>query len=670
MESEVDAMEGNLRKFRALLREISGQRSMESLIRDLKAGDHICLIYDCDDEWRGAVVPFIVDGLRRGERCLYICSERTPDMVREELGREVPVDEFEDDGSLRIMDDAEAWIECIKYPERMVALLESEKRRAVSEGFSGLRVTIEMGWLMKNISVTEDILRYGTAIEVFIKESGALAMCQYNRMLFSPEIMRGVLLTHPIVVWKSMVYRNPYYVIPEIILGDESGAREVENWLENIRRENELLSSLENLMGLYDSFIDHTPGIVFLKDHSLRYILANRTLLELSGGYDPTGKTDFDFMARDAAEACQESDLKALRDGESYSEEEVLGRVYGVYKFRVALPDGTSGVGGFALDITDRKAHEMEVEISRNNFMGIVENSPEPMVIVDLDGVLLYSNPAAREFFGWSAEYSGVRTGIPLKRELQEIEVLSADGEVRVAEMMVTDTVWEGRESLLIRLHDITRLRRYEESLRSSLREKDVMLREIHHRVKNNLQVISSLLNLQKYHLDDGRAVAALDDSIIRIKSMAMIHEKLYQTESMAHVNFSEYIGDLVSEIRSNYPSEEIRFHCDLEDLELNINQAIPCGLIVNEALTNAMKHAFPAGSGDVWISMHGRDGSVEVSVADNGVGLPESFDPSVDGGLGVELMLNLASQLDGDINIDGREGVRVTLRFPLESDQ
>lgn len=670
MESEVDAMEGNLRKFRDLLREISCHRSMESLIRDMRAGDHICLIYDGDDEWRGAVVPFIVEGLRRGERCLYICSERAPDMVREELGREVPVDEFEDDGSLRIMDYRGASGEGIKDPERVVAILESESGRSVSEGFSGLRVTLEMGLVLGDISVTEDIIRYGTAIEASIEELECLGMCQYNRRLLSPQIMRGVILTHPLLVWHSTVYTNPYYISPQIILGDESGDGEVESWLENIRRENELLSSLENLMGIYDSFIDHAPGIVFLKDHSLRYILANRALLELSGGYDPTGKTDFDFMARDAAEAFFESDLKALRDGESYSEEEVQGRVYGVYKFRVALPDGTSGVGGFALDITDRKAHEREVEISRNNFLGIVENSPEPMVIVDLDGVLLYSNPAAREFFGWSPEYSGVRTGIPIRRELQEIEVLSADGEVRVAEMMVTDTVWEGRESLLIRLHDITRLRRYEESLRSSLREKEVMLREIHHRVKNNLQVISSLLNLQKYHLDDGRAVAALDDSIIRIKSMAMIHEKLYQTESMVHVNFSEYIGDLVSEIRSNYPSGKIRFHCDLEDLELNINQAIPCGLIVNEALTNTMKHAFPGGSGDVWISMHGKDGSVEVSVADNGVGLPESFDPSVDGGLGMELMLNLASQLDGDINIDGREGVRVTLRFPLESDQ
>lgn len=108
MESEVDAMERFLRRIRDIV-EMSGQRDMESLIRDMKAGDHICIIYDDDAEWRNTLIPFMVDGLRRGERCLYICSERTADTVREELGREVPVDEFETDGRLRIMDDSDAY---------------------------------------------------------------------------------------------------------------------------------------------------------------------------------------------------------------------------------------------------------------------------------------------------------------------------------------------------------------------------------------------------------------------------------------------------------------------------------------------------------------------------------------------------------------------------------
>ncbi|BAZ99111.1 PAS domain S-box-containing protein [Methanothermobacter defluvii] len=667
MESEVDAMKMFLRRIRDIV-EMSGQRDMESLIRDMKAGDHICIIYDDDAEWRNTLIPFMVDGLRRGERCLYICSERTADTVREELGREVPVDEFEADGRLRIMDDSDAYTDGGVFdPERMVALLESETRKAVSEGFSALRVTGEMDWVLKGLPGSERLIEYENMLNNFFPGSDCLAICQYRRSLFSPEIIRGVLLTHPLVVWNSMVYRNPYYVRPEILLRGVRSEMEVDMWLENIRRENELLCSLENLMYLYEAFIDHNPGIVFLKDSGGRYILANSSFSEVFGVDDVTGKTDPELMNRRAAEACRRSDMAALRDGESYTEEEVHGRVYGVYKFRVELPGGELGVGGFALDITDKKIHEMEVETSRNNFLGIVENSPEPMMIVDLEGVLLYSNPAARKFFDWPPGYRGKHIGIPLSRELQEVKVLTADSEVRVAEMMITDTVWEGRESLLIRLHDITRLREYEESLRRSLDEKDVMLREIHHRVKNNLQIISSLLNLQRYHLEDGRAAEALRDSVTRIKSMAMIHEKIYQTENMAHVNFREYMEDLLSELRSNYPSMDIRFQFKLEDVDLSINQAIPCGLIVNEAVTNALKHAFPGGSGEVRISMRRVGDSMEVTIADDGVGLPESFDPSVDGGLGMDLMLNLAAQLEGEVTIDGSDGVRVALRFPLE---
>ncbi len=148
---------------------------------------------------------------------------------------------------------------------------------------------------------------------------------------------------------------------------------------------------------------------------------------------------------------------------------------------------------------------------------------------------------------------------------------------------------------------------------------------------------------------------------------MAMIHEKIYQTENMAHVNFREYLENLLSELRSNYPSMDIRFQFKLEDVDLSINQAIPCGLIVNEAVTNALKHAFPGGSGEVRISMKRVGDSMEVTIADDGVGLPESFDPSVDGGLGMDLMLNLAAQLEGEVTIDGSDGVRVALRFPLE---
>ncbi|MGB9838774.1 MEDS domain-containing protein [Methanothermobacter sp.] len=660
-------MENAIRRINDLIDERREEDTL-SLIRDMEAGDHICIIYDDEAEWRRIIVPFIIEGLRRGERCIYIASQRTCETIREELGRKIPVSMFEAGGSLRIMNETEAYTEGGFFdPERMLDLLESETENAVAEGFTGLRVTGEMSWVLRGLPGSERLIEYEARLNNFFPGSDCLAICQYHRQLFSPDVIRGVLLTHPIVVWNSGVYRNPYYISPELILSGEEGEREVDNWLENIKRENELLRSLENIKKLYDEFINHSPWIVFLKDFRSRYVIANSRFSELVGTEDITGKTDFDLMDREAAEACLESDRMALRDGESYTEEEVKGRVYGVYKFGFKLPDGRRGVGGFAVDITQRKVYERDIETSRNNFLGIVENSPEPMVIVDLDGKLLYSNPAGRKFFGWPPDYRGGHIGVPLRREIQEIRVLSADGQVRVAEMMVTDTVWEGRKSLLIRLHDITRLREYEISLKRSLREKEVMLREIHHRVKNNLQIISSLLNLQRCSIQDERAADVFTDSVNRVKSMAMIHEKLYQSESLADLPFSEYIIDLVSEIRSNYLEKRISVNYDMEDIHLDINRAIPAGLIVNEAVTNAMKHAFKSGEGELIIRLFSREGMVHVEVEDDGPGLSADFDTDTGGGLGMDLMRNLASQLDGELRIRGDNGVRVSLVFPAQ---
>ncbi|MCG2828236.1 MEDS domain-containing protein [Methanothermobacter sp. K4] len=656
----------NLDEYRARWLSRLKLPDLNSMMGDMKRGDHLCLIYEDEEEWLDAVIPFIMHGVKAGERCIYISDEHSTDDVRRVLMNSIPdTPSLEASGQLIIKDRSVYAPSGVFEPEEMISLLESEVQRAIADGFHGLRVTGEATWILRDVEGSERIMEYEALLKDFFSENECIALCQYHRPCFRAETLKGVLLTHPFIVWKSRVQWNPYHLEHENAPVDVSEDLEVENWLRNIERESELIRTIENLEYIGESFIDNSPSIVFLKDSELRYIIVNQSFCESIGMErdDVIGKRDHDIMDADSARKCHESDMKAIENGLYHSEDVLGGRIYEVTKFSIELPDGGVGVGGYAVDVTPKRMYEMELESSRNNFMGVVEGSPDPIIIVDSEGVILYFNPAAEDYL--SLNSIGETIGVPLKGDVQEIKIVSPEGSVKTAEMSVTEIKWESEDAMLIRLHDITRLREYERSLRDSLREKEVMLREIHHRVKNNLQIISSLLNLQRYRIDDEMVADVFMDSVNRVKSMAMIHEKLYQSENLADLPFSDYIVDLVSEIRSNYPEKRISVTYDIDKVHLDINRAIPAGLIVNEAVTNAMKHAFKS-EGDLIIRLFLREGMVHVEVEDNGPGLPANFDTDTGGSLGMDLMRNLAAQLDGELRISGDDGVLVSLVFPL----
>ena len=206
-----------------------------------------------------------------------------------------------------------------------------------------------------------------------------------------------------------------------------------------------------------------------------------------------------------------------------------------------------------------------------------------------------------------------------------------------------------------------------EDKIRQSLEDKEMLLKEIHHRVKNNLQVISSLLNLQSRTIEDERALDMLRDSQDRVKSMALIHEKLYQSEDLARVDFSEYIQALASSLFQSYQmSAKIRLRVDVHDVMLGIDQAIPCGLIVNELVSNALKHGFVDDrEGTVSVRFEPVDtGRVALHVEDDGVGMPESIDVQSTESLGLNLVNILVAQLNGELIIEKTGGTAVTVLF------
>ena len=210
-----------------------------------------------------------------------------------------------------------------------------------------------------------------------------------------------------------------------------------------------------------------------------------------------------------------------------------------------------------------------------------------------------------------------------------------------------------------------------EEQIKASLQEKEVLLKEIHHRVKNNLQIISSLLNLQAEYLKDNQALEVFKDSQNRIESMALIHEKLYQSQDLAKINFADYIQDLVTNLFYSYNvnSSAINLKMNVEEVFLAIDAAIPCGLIINELISNSLKYAFPQReTGEICIAFCSIEANLfTLTISDNGVGFAQDFDFQATESLGLRLVKGLTHQLQGNIDFISYNGVKYKIIFPAK---
>jgi PAS domain S-box-containing protein len=227
----------------------------------------------------------------------------------------------------------------------------------------------------------------------------------------------------------------------------------------------------------------------------------------------------------------------------------------------------------------------------------------------------------------------------------------------------------DGRSLRIVGTHvDITGRKEAEERLRRSLAEKEVLLREVHHRVKNNLNVISSLLSLQSSVIESPeQAMASFQNSRNRIAAMALAHEELYKSSDYSHVDMSEYLGGLFDQLLVAYEAEgRIALSLDVGRIVLSVNAAIPCGLIINELVTNAFKYAYPDGRrGEVRVSLTDLgDGLLELRASDDGIGLPADRAAPGRSSLGLTLVRLLVEQLGGELSVDGGNGSDFRIRF------
>lgn len=325
-------------------------------------------------------------------------------------------------------------------------------------------------------------------------------------------------------------------------------------------------------------------------------------------------------------------------------------------------------------------------------FRALLETAPDAIVIVDEAGKIALVNAQTETLFGYERKnligrqiamllpewgkaghlQIGTRlTAEPVKSSLRaELELMGLRRDGTEFPTVTLLSPLETNEGLLVSvaIRDVTRTKDIEHQIRSSLAEKETLLQEIHHRVKNNLQIVASLLSLQSGYIRDPQTLMQFQESQGRIRSMALIHEKLYQSASLAKVDLADYVQTLAQTIMRTYSeNSNLQLECRLVPVSVSIDTALPVGLMLNELITNALKYAFPNGRiGRVLVSLDvTQDEQLVLCVDDNGVGLRPEFELSQADTLGLRLVRMFVKQLHAEITVNSEPGqTRFTICF------
>ena len=351
----------------------------------------------------------------------------------------------------------------------------------------------------------------------------------------------------------------------------------------------------------------------------------------------------------------------------------------------------TMGAMGVSRDITSLKKAEEELRLSEERHRAIYDQAYIGISRIAKMGRFLLVNERLCDMLGYDADelYKKTFYELGVQEEVEESlvdwdQLLSGkiknfsreqtyvrkDGELLSANVTVS-LVRDSNDSpnyFVAVFEDITERKEHERQLEESIKEKEVLLKEVHHRVKNNMQVISSILNLQSSYIDDETALSILRESQDRIKSMSFVHESLYQSNTLSEVNFSEYIRNIAGNLFHSYgrPEGGISMQYELEEVFLNLDTSIPCGLIINEVVSNCLKYAFAGKEKGVIRIEFSKlsDGKLKLIIGDDGIGLPSNFDIENAETLGLQLVTTLVTQVSGELDIKTNKGTQFSIVF------
>jgi len=465
------------------------------------------------------------------------------------------------------------------------------------------------------------------------------------------------------------------------------------------KTENEHLENEEFL----ENIVENIPNMIFIKSaDKLNFEMVNKAVEYLLGysREELIGKTDYDFFTKDKADFFTQKDRKVLQNKKllDIPEETIETKNFGqrilhTKKIPIFNKEGNPQyLLGISEDITELKKVEKALEESEERFSITLDAVNDGLWEWDIPSGNAFFSPNYYKLLGYNpGEFPANYTSWRLLMHPDDIDFVEKKLEESIKSgigfeidlRMKTKSgkwLWVSKRGKAIEkdstgiatrkvgtLTDITERVNAEKKIKKSLEEKEMLLKEIHHRVKNNLMIISSLLNLQSRYIKDKASQNVFKESQNRARSMALIHERLYQSTDLERINYGDYIRSLATELFHTYEADPglIKLKINVEDILLDINTAIPLGLIVNELITNSLTHAFSEGNrGKINIDFHPIDDHYEFAVKDNGIGFPEDIDFQNTDSLGLQLINSLTNQIDGDIKLDRNNGTEFKIIF------
>jgi PAS domain S-box-containing protein len=443
---------------------------------------------------------------------------------------------------------------------------------------------------------------------------------------------------------------------------------------------------------LFSVAINNIPDSFVIYDPERRIRFINERGIKMSGKLkeEVIGKKDEELYPKSVTDEYLPALKKAAETQETQRVNCTITLATGTYTFTVDYIPLVNDEGktyqilGISHDLTERRLAEKALRESEERFRRLLEATEEGIAIHD-NGLILDTNERLAAIFGYELyEIVGmniVELTAPQSRDNVikniisgydrpfEASAIRKDGSQFPVEIIGRAAHYQGKEAKVSIIRDISERIRVEEALRASVAEKEVLIKEIHHRVKNNLQIISSLLKLQSATVKTAEAQKYLKISRDRVQSMAFIHDKLFHSKELTNIDFSGYVRQLTSHLLNSYgvKPDKIKLNLKAENVFLDIDTAVPCGLLVNELVSNCLKHAFPNGmNGEIDIEIvHDSENKINLTVKDNGVGFAGDYHEIRSGSLGLQLIDSLSRQLGGTVSFETQNGTCFSIKFP-----
>ncbi|WP_440944779.1 MEDS domain-containing protein [Methanosarcina sp. T3] len=674
------------------------------IIGNVPWGTHFCQFYQTKEDMMDILVPYFKAGLENNEFCIWITSQPLEvEEAKEALRRAVP--DFElylERGQIEIFPYTHGYINEGVFDSEIVISGWNEKLNlALESGYEGLRATGDTCWLEKE--GWTDFVNYENKIDSVIEKHQMISLCPYHLEMCNATEILDIAFNHQFSLIKregkwdrienfgrkraekavfqaTKDWEQTFDAVPDLIAIIDNECR--------IVRANKAMAARlgvtqEEYAGLTCYHVMHgtdeppsfCPHKQLLKDGLERItevheeLLGGDFVLSVSPLYDPDGKiTGCVHVARDITERKRAEE--ALKKAHECLEEKVKARTVELEEAYKALKENErrlseaqkmAHIGNWDWDLVTGRSYWSD-EMYR-----IFGLEPQEFGLT-YDKIFNYIHPDDRDYFE-----NSVKRALNGGSYDSDYRIISDDGEERVVHAQGEVVFDEENNPVLMKgtVQDITERKKAEEALEKMER---IRIKEIHHRIKNNLQVISSLLDLQAEKFRDKEVLEAFGESQNRVISMSLIHEELYKGEGTDALDFSAYLRKLSEKLYQTYSlsGKNIRLYMNLEDsTSFDMDIAVPLGIIVNELVSNAFKHAFPEKEGEIRIQLRKEKKYNEVNrslfsliISDNGIGIPEDVKLASFESLGMKLVNTLVDQLDGKIEIIRAHGTEFRITF------